>query len=868
MAAILLTGLFSCEEEITDNTLPCGEVNHITPTVVTASAEAPEVSELIVEFTDELADQLIENASADTLGAEAIHQIFVGTRSGLPTLESVIRLERVFPDAGKWEARHREAGLHRWFKLSYSEPVTQTRAAGELREIPGVTQVEAIPRMKRCAVNLPFNDPYGKRYQWHLYNDGSLAKGFVSGCDINVVPVWENYGAGSPEVIVAVVDDGIYYEHPDLKGVVMAGGPGGSKNFVDNSYNIVAGDHGTHVAGIIGAINNNATGTCGIAGGMDGKGGVRLMSYQIFQDNPNDPKHPYNGNSAAAIVWGADNGAVICQNSWGYDYDTEEQAKYGQTPQSMKRAIDYFRANAGTDENGNQTGPMRGGIVIFAAGNEGWAYGQPGDYPPVIAVGATGPDGLKATYSNYGDWVDICAPGGEYQRISANGLAYIMSLATNKGGSYVWMCGTSMACPMVSGVAALAVSILGGSGFTNEMLEEMLLRSANPDIIPAEDRIGPMVDAFKTIDDNLREKVFFQTDYTGNYSIATVEDLTVDYAVTDKDNNRFTILLDSDGSAELASSSSNSCSIHFNATEANVGTHKARITARRVDNTSGSLDLTYTIYVNQAPEIHCEAADGQELKWFERPKAVFRASDPEGRTDLDWDLQCSPEGAATMSVEGAVATVTLGTGKGDLEGNCKVILTVRDPIGAATSSELGFKVLANQPPVVVKSFDNILLTGNGDRATLSIQDYFSDPDGEALTYSYAVSEGSVASMTNAGYDFFIRSGQEGLTPITVTAKDGLGKSCSAQFLVGVYNDTKGPTAYPNPVRDVLNIRIGAPKEIQVQVYSEMGELLLDQKGTSSIFQQMTVNMSNLAPGRYLTRILIDGNRYDKQIVKI
>ena len=873
-AAIVLTGLFSCTEalENTSASSPAGPAE-------TAAQDIPDtgnVTELILQFDAPTAERLLRFSDQDRLEPGQIREAFPETRAEAPAIASLLCLERVFPDAGEWEDRHREAGLHRFYKATLKEGRPATRAAEELGRIPGVVGTERIPRIKRCAVPVPFNDPYAKRYQWHLINDGSLHKAFVPGCDINVVPVWENYGAGSPEVIVSVVDDGIYYEHPDLQGVVIPAGQDGSKNFVNASssgvpydpYKIVPGDHGTHVAGIIGAVNNNGTGACGIAGGANGRGGVRLLSCQIFQDNPKDPDHPFGGNTAEAIVWGADHGAVISQNSWGYEYDNENQARYGRTPQSMKNAIDYFRTYAGIDKNGNQTGPMRGGVVIFAAGNDGWAYGQPADYEPVIAVGATGPDGLKAGYSNYGEWVDLCAPGGEFGRINAGGLSYIMSLATKGSNEYVWMCGTSMACPMVSGVAALAVSILGGPGFTNEMLEEMLIGGANPAIIPAEDGVGPMVDAFQTIDRNIREKVFFDTDYDEDYTIPTGHPLTVSYQVTDKAGNRFFISLSGDESVRMSESTANSCTLAFDASEEYVGAHTARLTARRVDGSVGNLDIHYTIYVNQAPELRCEFPDEVELKWFETLDIPVTAVDPEGRKDLVWTIRCTPEGIASLNAEGTGARLTLGNGHGDWSGSGQVTLTVRDPVGAETSATHSFSILPNRAPVTAKPFADLLLSGLGDRSTLSVGDYFTDPDGETLTFSFENSDERVANVSSGGGNFFIRSSQDGVSEVTVTARDGLGKTCSASFKVGVYDDKKGPTAYPNPVRDYLNIRIGAQKEVQVRMFSEMGECVLDQRGTASIFQQMKLDLRTLAPGRYKTTITIDGVSHEKQIVKL
>jgi hypothetical protein len=117
------------------------------------------------------------------------------------------------------------------------------------------------------------------------------------------------------------------------------------------------------------------------------------------------------------------------------------------TPESDKAAIDYFVKYAGFDENGNQTGPMAGGLVVFAAGNDAVNVGYPSDYENCMAVSAIAGDYTEAYYTNYGDWVDIAAPGGDEFK---NHLV-ISTVPDNK---YAGFQGTSMACPHVSGVAA------------------------------------------------------------------------------------------------------------------------------------------------------------------------------------------------------------------------------------------------------------------------------------------------------------------------------------------------------------------------------------------------------------------------------
>ena len=184
--------------------------------------------------------------------------------SEVPSLaaQGVVRMRRLFPDAGEFEERTREAGLHRWYVLSYDEMRPMTRAAEGL-DLPGVVEVEYCPKIEivgnpeiveyvsessvseasvpetsvpetpvpevqasgkyasaatKAGSSEPFDDPMLSQ-QWHYYNNGS-ASSSVSGGDINVYPVWRNYSTYAKykgDIVVAVVDGGIDYTHEDLK---------------------------------------------------------------------------------------------------------------------------------------------------------------------------------------------------------------------------------------------------------------------------------------------------------------------------------------------------------------------------------------------------------------------------------------------------------------------------------------------------------------------------------------------------------------------------------------------------------------------------------------------------------------------------
>lgn len=404
---------------------------------------------------------------------------------------SVINMERVFEDNGCAE-RTRKAGLDLWYTVTFEGSARQIRE--DFHDAPGVAHVEAPIRIKRLETSkpipwdpsmapassthavpedYPFNDPMFES-QWPLYNDGSIVTTALVAADINVLQAWEKT-AGRSDIIVAVVDEGVQYIHKDLADNMWSGI---GKNFCrkDNEEITWGEGHGTHVAGTIAAVNNNGRGISGIAGGTGKGDGVKIMSCQIF--HPDDATYDASSTQvAAAIKYAADNGAVICQNSWGYDagvfYDEADWERYNK---ATKEAIDYFIKYAGMSADGEtQTGPMAGGVVIFAAGNENsYKPGFPAAYEPCISVSALTCRYEAAWYTNYGETIDIAAPGGGGWASMPNVTRLAENLSTLPGG-YGYMSGTSMACPHVSGVAALIIAHFGKQGFTNTQLEEILM---------------------------------------------------------------------------------------------------------------------------------------------------------------------------------------------------------------------------------------------------------------------------------------------------------------------------------------------------------------------------------------------------------
>lgn len=413
--------------------------------------------------------------------------------TGLPALDQVaassgIRsIKRVFRPAGQFEQAHIAFGLHLWYELELD--TTQSSAVNTIKALMNTGMLDAAeitgkpfrivservdPPTDETPISTISNDQY-VRFQWHLRNEGQT--GGTTGADIHAALGAWTVETGSPDVTVAIIDGGIDVLHPDLNAALWINtdeipnnGIDDDQNgyvddvngfgFGDNSSTLFPDFHGTHVAGIIGAITNNSIGVAGIAGGSGTANGVRLMSCAIF-GNTNA------GNAEDALVYAADNGAVIAQNSWGINLSYSP---------SIEAAINYFIARAGYDNSNQhfnqniQTGPMAGGIVIFAAGNRNtWNpdLGYPASYPPVMAVASSDSRDVRSTFSNYGTWIDITAPGTE-----------IYSTFPRTQGYYGTLSGTSMACPQASGIAALIVSKYKSPGMHPESIHARIALTA------------------------------------------------------------------------------------------------------------------------------------------------------------------------------------------------------------------------------------------------------------------------------------------------------------------------------------------------------------------------------------------------------
>ena len=419
----------------------------------------------------------------------------------------------------KNERLARELGLHRWYSVKFDESIPVRKFAKEVAPSKHVNAIEfntivslasdlkahpmSMGNMADTRALEPmssFNDPYAK-YQWNLHNSGdeAIAKTAREGADVGVLDAWE-LCTGSSDVVVAVIDGPVQYNHPDLAAAMwvneaelngVEGVDDDGNNYVDDVYGYnfnsagysggkinwtTEGEsgHGTHVAGIVAAVNNNGVGISSIAGGSGSGDGVRIMGCQVFDG----AFAASDRDMSNAFIYAADNGACIAQCSYAYDprsFDSDNA--YINHTSIEYNAIKYFV----NPENCNHSA-IGQNLAIFASGNETTSNsGYPGALPICVSVTAYGPDYLPTGYTNYGRGCNIAAPGGDYS--IGNSVSQILSTCIKDavGDDYAWMEGTSMACPHVSGVAALGISYAAkiGKKFEGDDYRHTLLTAVN-----------------------------------------------------------------------------------------------------------------------------------------------------------------------------------------------------------------------------------------------------------------------------------------------------------------------------------------------------------------------------------------------------
>jgi subtilisin family serine protease len=348
-----------------------------------------------------------------------------------------------------------DEGLSRWFTVSVKDEQDLQKTLAACASSGLVEYAEPIYIYNVATTP---NDPYystagtwGQQYddQWGLKN-------------IQAEKAW-NVSRGNNNVIVAVIDTGVDYTHPDLSANIWSNPNEVSGNGIDDDNNGYPDDamgwnfiddnnkpmdthgHGTHLSGIIAAVGNNGLGIAGVCWQ------AKIMVLKALTDSGSGA----SDQLAQAIKYAVDNGARVINISWG---------GYGNS-RLIQDALSYaYNHNC---------------VIVAAAGNNNTNAERffPGNYSQAITVAACDANDQRASFSNYGTNVDVSAPGVDILSLKAKGTDMGRKETNIVGGEYYRASGTSMATPFVSGLAALIIA--SNRDLTNLEVEEKIISSCD-----------------------------------------------------------------------------------------------------------------------------------------------------------------------------------------------------------------------------------------------------------------------------------------------------------------------------------------------------------------------------------------------------
>ena len=408
--------------------------DNVIPGEVVLALEADAAAEIEVSLASVPERAMAVAESVGRLGDSALDKVLASV-----DVQSVSRVHGPSPtDVVAGVAMASDLGLDTTLRVRYAKAEAPDAVAKRLSRLKEVAWAE--PNRWREAAIVP-NDPQFAA-QWGLTR-------------IGCPDAWD-HTTGDPAIVVAIVDTGVDLNHPELAPLLLAGQdlvdfPPGS---VPKPGWVFEGDftgvdaipqdevgHGTHVAGTVCCASNNGVGVAGVAWN------VRLLPVKVLARVRETATNVVSGSGsavhiAAGIRWAVDNGARVINMSLGGYGDTTVE----------REAVAYAVS--------------RGVVVVAAMGNDNTNTPHyPSAYPGVVAVGATDSADRRASFSNFGAWIDVAAPGVGIQ-------------STYWDDTYASLSGTSMASPHVAGVAALVLS--RNNALTADQVANIIRTTAKP----------------------------------------------------------------------------------------------------------------------------------------------------------------------------------------------------------------------------------------------------------------------------------------------------------------------------------------------------------------------------------------------------
>ena len=481
-----------------------------------------------------------------------------------------------------------------------------------------------------------------------------------------------------------------------------------------------------------------------------------------------------------------------------------------------------------------------------------------------------------AYYSNYGDWIDIMAPGGETKKNQE-----IVSTITNN--NYGKMEGTSMACPHVSGVAALVLSEFGGPGFTREDLIDRLLKTASDISLPAEQMGHGLVDAAAAVAHygeflpNVPEFAKYEelsgTALTFKYIMPEdnngVRNKTVDlywsespFDEVSEDLHKMTLktgrVTPGDTLVFNVEKLAENTTYHFSA----VGYDAFGYASEMTEN------ITVTTRDNLPPVI--EALDGTEhtFKQYMWTKLRFRITDPENAiAEVRYEKSTEAE-TFTLEKDGLYYLVI--DAKLAAAGSYVSRIAVTDDRGATAECKIAYVIEENVAPVMKKALEDVVIASKSAAKTIKLTDFFKDADGETLKFTATSSDENVVKLSVSKDALTLNSASFGNAVITVKAEDAVGKSVEGSFKVLVRDGSKEFDLYPNPVTDgKLHVRTSEAFEADLSIVSSSGAVVYHNVVVPGPFNPAVEDISALLPGVYQVKVTgRSGNVFTQNIVKL